>query len=208
MDLTARRKAILEFVSSYTEARGYPPTVREIGAATGLKSTKSVKDHLDKLVQSGFLSRAGRTARSLSSPARKVPETAGIPIIGQVAAGIPMLAEQNITGWLPFPGVAGDGHFFLRVKGDSMTGAGILDGDLVLVRSQPFVQQGEIAVVLVDDEATVKRFYKRAGRIELVPENPSHRRMTFGPDSARLRIEGKVVAVLRILEDGALRPVT
>lgn len=205
MILTERRQRILDFVESFHSANGYPPTVREIGAAVGLSSTKSVKDHLDKLIEAGLLNKSGRNARTL------IPQKAAdrIPIVGQVAAGLPILAQQNITGYFTFPGVPPTGHFFLRVKGDSMTGVGILEGDLVLVRSQPFVEQGEIAVVLVGEEATVKRFFLRPGsRVELRPENPAHAKMVYGPSDEHVKVEGKVIAVLRLLEDGVLRSIT
>jgi len=205
MLLTERRQRILDFVESFLRENGFPPTVREIGAAVGLRSTKSVKDHIDILVEAGLMNRSGRSARTLTTSR----ETAGrIPVVGQVAAGLPILADQNITGWMTFPDIPPQGHFFLKVRGDSMTGAGILEGDLVLVRSQPFVQQGEIAVVLVGEEATVKRFFLRSrNRIELKPENPSHEPMIYGPGDS-VRVEGKVIAVLRLLEDGAFRRVT
>ena len=206
MILTERRQRILDFIENFHAGHGYPPTVREIGAAVGLSSTKSVKDHLDKLVEAGLLNRSGRNARTLIP--QKEPGDR-IPVVGQVAAGLPILAQQNITGYFSFPGIPPVGHYFLRIKGDSMTGAGILEGDLVLVRSQPFVEQGEIAVVLVGDEATVKRFFRRSGnRVELKPENPAHEKMIYGPSDERVKVEGKVIAVLRLLEDGALRSIT
>jgi repressor LexA len=206
MILTERRKRILDFVDEFLRDHGFPPSIREIGAAVGLSSTKSVKDHVDKLVEAGLLNRSGRNARTLT-----LQKEAGdrIPVIGQVAAGLPILAQENVTGYVSFPGVPSRGHFFLRVKGDSMTGAGILEGDLVLVRSQPFVEQREIAVMLVGEEATVKRFFRRSGnRVELRPENPAHSTMIYGPSDERVSVEGKVIAVLRLLEDGALRQIT
>ncbi|NLP06118.1 transcriptional repressor LexA [Candidatus Fermentibacteria bacterium] len=207
--LTERRRAILEFVRGYYSSHGYPPTVREIGQAVGLKSTRSVKDHLDRLVRDGYIERSDRSARALSLGKRAARASDAIPVVGRVAAGTPILAEQNITSHISIPGIGPRGSFFLEVRGDSMTGAGILDGDLVLVREQPFVEQGQIAVVMIGDEATVKRFYKRPGsRIELVPENPAHETRSFGPHDAGLKVVGKVVAVLRLMEKSLLRPVT
>ncbi len=208
-ELTERRRAILDFVRGFHSSRGYPPTVREIGRAVGLKSTRSVKDHLDRLVQDGYIERSDRSARALSLGRRAAQTPGSLPVIGRVAAGMPILAEQNITSHIAIPGIGSRGSFFLEVHGDSMTGAGILDGDLVLVREQPFVEQGQIAVVMVGDEATVKRFYRRPGsRVELVPENPAHQPMSFGPCDSGLKIVGKVVAVLRLMEKNLLRPVT
>jgi repressor LexA len=204
MELTDRNKRILEFVRSFDERNGYPPSIREIASAVGLKSTKSVKDHLDWLVARGYLRRSERAARAIS--VRGAPLGAaggrGLPVVGQVAAGKPILAQENITGWIELPGYPAENHFFLRVKGDSMTGDGILDGDLVLVRSQPFVRQDETAVVLVGDEATVKHFHRVSPDvIELVPANPAFQVMTFSPGGEPLKVLGKVVAVLRTLED-------
>lgn len=208
MELTDRKAGILDFVRSFDERNGYPPSIREIAAAVGLKSTKSVKDHLDWLVAHGYMRRSERSARAISVSRQGVTgadaghRNAGLPVIGQVAAGRPILAQENITGWVELPGYPAGNHFFLRVKGDSMTGDGILDGDLVLVRSQPFVQQGEIAVVLIGDEATVKRFHRvSADAIELVPSNPAYPVMTFESGGENLQVIGKVAAVLRTLEE-------
>jgi len=208
MELTDRKAGILDFIRSFDERNGYPPSIREIAAAVGLKSTKSVKDHLDWLVAHGYLHRSERAARALSVARRETAggdagrRNAGLPVIGQVAAGRPILAQENITGWVELPGYPADNHFFLRVKGDSMTGDGILDGDLVLVRSQPFVRQGEIAVVLIGDEATVKRFRRvSADVIELIPSNPAYPVMTFESGGENLQVIGKVAAVLRTLEE-------
>lgn len=199
MELTERKARILEFVRMHTAEFGYPPTVREIASAVGLRSTKSVKDHIDSLVASGHLCRSDRAARALSLPRSE----AGLPVMGQVAAGSPILASQDITSRVELPGYDSSRHFFLRVRGDSMTPDGIGDGDLVLVRSQPFVRQSEIAVVLVGEEATVKRVEVRAGKVRLLSSNPSHRPMAFDPEADGIRVLGKVVAVLRSLEGEA-----
>ncbi len=201
MELTDRKARILEFVRQFDLRNGYPPSVREIAAAVGLKSTKSVKDHLDWLVAHGFMRRSDRAARAISITSR-VDQGDRLPVVGQVAAGTPVLAQQNITGWVEMPGYGSDRHFFLRVRGDSMQGDAILDGDLVLVRTQPFVEQGEVSVVLVGDDATVKRFYRRGpDEVELAPSNPAYAVQRYGPGSESVRVVGRVVAVLRLLED-------
>jgi repressor LexA len=202
-ELTRRQREMFEFVKNFTSSHGYPPTIREIQNGFGLKSTKGVKDHIDKLVTKGYLTRSNGAARALtitSGPASH--PVVSVPIVGKVAAGMPLLATENILGFYPVPArLSGSARtFLLNVSGDSMVDAAILDGDLVLVRQQPFVEQGEIAVVMVDDEATVKRFYMRNGRIELTPENPSFEVMSFGPEDSSVRVLGKVIAVFRNLE--------
>ncbi len=202
-ELTSRQREMFDFVKSFTSSHGYPPTIREIQKSFGLKSTKGVKDHIDKLVAKGYLTRNDGAARALSiTHGHTSRPVVSVPIIGKVAAGLPFLATENIQGYYPVPErlCGSTSTFLLRISGDSMVGAAILDGDLVLVRQQPFVEQGEIAVVLVDDEATVKRFYKRNGRIELTPENPSFEVMSFGPEDSSVRVLGKVIAVFRNLE--------
>ncbi|MBD3370758.1 transcriptional repressor LexA [Candidatus Fermentibacteria bacterium] len=208
-DLTSRQKQVYNFIRKYVDKHGYPPTIREIQEGFGLKSTKGVKDHIDKLVEKGYLRRRNGSARALELVMRRSgkPNVTLVPVVGRVAAGVPLLATENIVGRIPVSRdvARGEGYFFLRVRGDSMTGAAILDNDLVLVRPQPFVEQGEIAVVMVDDEATIKRFYMRKGRIELVAENEDFPTLGFEPGSDRIRVLGRVVAVYRSL-DQALSP--
>jgi repressor LexA len=202
-ELTRRQHEMLEFVKKFIGAHGYPPTIREIQKGFGLKSTKGVKDHIDKLVAKGYLTRSDGSARALGVPGGHPSHpVVSVPILGRVAAGLPLLATENVDGYYPVPEHLGGSTstFLLRVSGDSMNGAAILDDDLVLVRQQPFVEQGEIAVVLVEDEATVKRFYKRGERVELVPENPSFEVISFGPGDSTVRVLGKVIAVFRNLE--------
>ncbi len=205
-DLTARQKEFLDFVTSFMEEKGYPPSIREIQHAFKLKSTKGVKGHIDRLVERGYLNRKDGSARALSLPSHKIePEKPAIligwaPIVGRVAAGLPILAEENEDGRMPIPerfhGI--EGMFWLEVHGDSMINEGILDGDYVLVRPVPFVEEGTIAVVLVDNEATVKRFYHRGDTIRLVPANDLYKVMEFhGPACASIRVAGKVAAVFR-----------
>lgn len=207
-DLTPRQKQVYNFIRKYLDNHGYPPTIREIQKGFKLKSTKGVKDHIDKLVEKGYLNRRDGSARALELVVRRSGKSgaAMVPVVGRVAAGEPLLATENIVGRIPVGRemVRGEGYFFLRVRGDSMAGAAILDDDLVLVRPQPFVEQGEIAVVMVDDEATVKRFYLRKGRIELMAENDDFPTLSFRPGSDRIRVVGKVVAVYRSMEQSLI----
>jgi len=204
-DLTARQKEFLDFIQSFMKNNGYPPSIREIQHAFNLKSTKGVKGHIDRLVEKGYLNRTDGSARALSLPPhrasfgrRAVDNQA--PVIGRVAAGLPILAEENEEGRMPVPerfhGI--EGIFWLEVHGDSMVDEGILDGDFVLVKPVPFVEEGTVAVVLVDDEATVKKFYHRGDTIRLVPANDLYKVMEFhGSACASIRVAGKVVAVFR-----------
>lgn len=186
---------ILNFVSQHISQAGYPPTVREIAKQFGIKGISAIKKHLDALATKGYLSRT-KGARTIEIASR--PQSISVPVLGQVAAGQPILAEENILGTLALDQsmVRGKKSFLLKVKGDSMINAGILEGDLVLVRPQSQAQNGEIVVVLVEDEATVKRFYHRGRQVVLAPENPDHRPMILTrKDSAR--IIGKVIGVVR-----------
>lgn len=200
-NLTARQRQVLDFVSSFISEHSYPPSIRDIQKHFKLKSTKGVKDHIDRLVDKGYLHRTDGAARAIGIVGQSQP-VRSIPVVGKVAAGLPLLAAENIEDYLPVSKsiARSEGMFYLKVKGDSMINAAILDGDLVLVRPQPFVEQGEIAVVLIDDEATVKRFYKKNGRIELHPENPDYDPIIFDSALHDVRIIGKVAAVYRELE--------
>jgi repressor LexA len=198
--ITARQERILTFIAETVRKRGYPPTVREIGEAVGLTSSSSVHSQLANLERKGLLRRDPTKPRAIGlSDAR--PEAAVVPLVGRIAAGAPIMAEQNVEEYLPVPMgfVDGADHFALRVQGDSMIGAGIFDGDVVIVRRQDDASTGDIVVAVLpgpaEDEATVKRLSRKGGRIVLVPENPSLEpfEMTDG------RIAGKVVAVLRRL---------
>jgi repressor LexA len=182
--LTERQRQILDFLTSYVEAHGYPPTVREIGEAVGLASPSTVHAHLANLERAGLLKRDPTKPRALELTERGRPRPAAddvhrLPLVGEIAAGGPLLAEENIEDYVAVPETLarGDGEeFLLRVKGDSMVNAGILDGDIVVVHRQPDARNGEIVVALAGqdesaDEATVKRFYREAGRVRLQPEN-------------------------------------
>jgi repressor LexA len=200
-DITARQRRIIEFIRKTVRERGYPPTVREIGEAVGLASSSSVHAQLANLERRGLVKRDPTKPRAmeLRGPGTSRRGGVDVPLVGRVSAGTPVLADQNIEEYLTVPtGFAGaEDHFALRVSGDSMVGAGILDGDLVVVRRQHAADEGDIVAVLVpgqaEDEATVKRLHKKDGRVILVPENPSMEpfEMTEG------NILGKIVAVLR-----------
>jgi repressor LexA len=182
--LTERQRQILDFVTSYVDSHGYPPTVREIGEAVGLASPSTVHAHLANLERAGLLKRDPTKPRALELADRGRPEPVAddvhrLPLVGEIAAGGPLLAEENVEDHLAVPETLarGDGEeFLLRVKGDSMIDAGILDGDIVVVHRQPDARDGEIVVALAGqdegaDEATVKRLYREAGRVRLQPEN-------------------------------------
>ncbi len=205
-DLTARQKQFLDFVHSFMEENGYAPSIREIQRAFNLKSTKGVKGHIDRLVEKGYLNRKDGSARAISFPGQRSSygrraADSWAPVIGRVAAGLPILAEENEEGRMPVPerflGV--EGIFWLEVHGDSMIETGILNGDYVLVRPVPFVEEGTVAVVLIDNEATVKKFYHRGDTIRLVPANGLYKTMEFhGAACESIRVAGKVVALYRL----------
>jgi repressor LexA len=204
-EMTPRQRRILEYIRATVAERGYPPTVREIGEAVGLTSSSSVHAQLANLERKGVLRKDPSKPRALSmAPAPGSAATAGVavPLVGRIAAGAPVLADENIEEYLTVPeGFAAEvDHFALTVNGDSMIGAGILDGDVVVVRGQADAGDGDIVAVLLpgpgEDEATVKRLRRRSGRVTLVPENPALEPFEM---AAGGRIVGKVVAVLRRL---------
>jgi repressor LexA len=180
---TERQARILEVIRDFTEQRGYPPSVREIGERVGLSSSSTVQSHLKSLEKHGLIHRDPTKPRALTAggqrggerrPAeRRDAEHALLPIIGKVAAGVPITASENLEGEFPVPAdlARRQGTFMLRVSGDSMVDAAILDGDLIVVAPQPDARNGEIVVAMLDGEATVKRFYREAGRVRLQPEN-------------------------------------
>jgi repressor LexA len=194
-DPTERQTAILQCISRHCRDSGYPPTVREIGLAVGLASPSTVHAHLAKLEAGGHIKRDPTKPRAMfvrpTEPVAPVPPSvAALPLIGSVAAGAPSLAEQDVEDWVTSPF---EGDFVLRVKGDSMIDAGILDGDLVVVRQTPTASDGEIVVAQIQDEATVKRLKRIDGRVHLMPENPAYEPIV--PDEVTLA--GVVVGVLR-----------
>ncbi len=196
-NLTKRQQEVLTFIERYSSEQGYPPTVRDIGRALGLTSPSTVHAHLAKLQGMGALRRDPTKPRALEllgdRAGRMVP--GGLPLVGRVAAGRPVLAEENIEDYIEVPPLAGgdQGSFVLRVSGDSMKNVGILDGDHVVVRPQDTAEDGQIVVALVEDEATVKRFFRERDHVRLQPENDA-----MEPIRTREgRILGRVVGVFR-----------
>jgi repressor LexA len=205
VELTGRQQEIWSFLVEYVDLHGYPPTVREIGEAVGLASPSTVHAHLANLERAGLLKRDPTKPRALELTGRDKPAEAAalelprLPLLGQIAAGGPLLAEQNVEDQIAVPESL-HGDFVLRVKGESMIDAGILDGDLVVVKRAQDARNGDIVVALAGDdesadEATVKTFYREKGRIRLQPENTS-----LEPIYAEhVQILGKVVGVFRTL---------
>ncbi len=202
--LTTRQQRILDYIQKTRDQRGYPPTVREIGEAVGLTSSSSVHSQLSALERKGYLRRDPTKPRAIEVHGSSVearPDAVSVPLLGRIAAGTPLLAVEHVEDHLALPkGLVPDGELFaLRVAGDSMIGAGILDGDLVVIEQRDEAADGEIVAALLpglaEDEATVKRLRREDGRVMLVPENPDLDpfEMTDG------RILGRVVAVLRTL---------
>jgi repressor LexA len=205
MDLTKRQQEIFDFIRKYSAKYGYPPTVRDIGKAVGLASSSTVHAHLANLEKIGLLRRDPSKPRAIElldravgnavGSMRSIVRSEGLPLLGSVAAGQPMLAEENIEDYIPVPEVAGgiDGEYLLQIRGDSMKNAGIIEGDFVVVRPQNTAQEGDIVVALLGEEATVKRFYREADHIRLQPENE-----TMEPiRSKEVKVLGRVVGLLR-----------
>ncbi len=188
--LSPMRVKILDFVNEFCERNGYPPTVREIGDAVGLKSPSTVHSHLKVLSDEGYLGKNGRASRAITL--KNKPSFKAVPVMGTVTAGKPILAQEEISGYVPFEIRGEDKLFALNVRGDSMIGAGILDGDTVIVRIQQSARSGEIVVALINDEATVKRLSLKNG-VWLMPENPAYDPI----DGSECKILGKVIALYR-----------
>ncbi len=191
-----KQQEIYQFILSFLDQWGYPPSVREICAAVDLKSPSTVHFHLNSLEKKGLIVRTGGKTRAISVPARQdAPPSDRIPVLGNVAAGAPILAEECIEDYIPFDtGGRSDEYFALRVRGESMLDAGILPGDLVVVHSQVTASNGEIVVALLEDEATVKRLQRKNGAVWLLPENPEYEPI----DGTGASILGKVTAVIRL----------
>jgi len=205
MDLTKRQQEIFDFIKRYAAEHGYPPTVRDIGKAVGLASSSTVHAHLANLERLGLLRRDPSKPRALELLDRAVSNVAdgvrqalgggGLPLVGHVAAGQPILAEENIEEYISVPEVAGgsDGEYILRVRGDSMVDAGMLEGDFVVVRPQETATDGDIVVALVGEEATVKRFFHESDHVRLQPEN-----QTMEPIRSKdVKVLGRVVGLFR-----------
>jgi repressor LexA len=205
MDLTKRQQEIFDFIRKHSAKYGYPPTVRDIGKAVGLASSSTVHAHLANLEKIGLLRRdptkpraielLDRAAGAAVESVRGIVRTGSLPLVGSVAAGAPVLAEENIEEYVSVPEQAGggDGQYLLRIRGDSMKDAGILEGDYVVVRSQNAARDGDIVVALLGEEATVKRFFRESDHIRLQPENE-----TMEPiRSTDVKVIGRVVGLLR-----------
>jgi repressor LexA len=205
MDLTKRQQEIFDFIRKYSAKYGYPPTVRDIGKAVGLASSSTVHAHLANLEKIGLLRRdpskpraielLDRAMESAVDSVRSIVRPEGLPLVGSVAAGQPVLAEENVEEFVPVPDAAGGakGEYLLRVRGDSMKNVGILEGDLVVVSPQDTARDGEIVVALLGEEATVKRFFREPDHVRLQPENE-----TMEPiRSKEVKVLGRVVGLLR-----------
>lgn len=195
------QQKILDYIKSEIQTKGYPPSVREIANAVGLKSTSTVHGHLQRLEKRGLLHRDAMKPRAMEvvgDPNFVRNSTTAVPVIGRVTAGQPILAEENLEDYVSIPDVMlGDGeHFILLVRGESMIEAGILDGDYIVVRRQQEANNGDIVVAMIDDSATVKRFFKENGHFRLQPENK-----TMAPIYTReVTILGKVVSLYRMVK--------
>jgi repressor LexA len=197
--LTTRQTEILDYLRSEIDRRGLPPTIREIGDEFGIRSTKGVEDHLAALERKGFIRRERGKSRAIEIKDR--PDLRGarlVPLVGRIAAGSPVLAVENHEGsFILDEGLVGSGdNFLLRIVGDSMVKAGILDGDFVVVRQQKTARSGEIVAARIGEEATVKRFQKDGGAVTLLPENDAYEPIVVDP-SAEFELLGKVVGVYR-----------
>ncbi len=197
-ELTKRQREIVEFIKRHLDTTGYPPTIREIGKALGLQSPSTVHAHLAKLETAGLLRRDPTKPRAIELIADKAKRAMGkTPIVGQVAAGQPILAEENVEDYVEIPSIIGGegSDYILQVRGDSMRDAGILEGDYVVVRPSADADNGEIVVALLEDEATVKRFYRDRSnqQIRLEAENPAYEPII----SSDVELLGKVVGVFR-----------
>ncbi len=205
MDLTKRQQEIFDFIRKYSAKYGYPPTVRDIGKAVGLASSSTVHAHLANLEKIGLLRRDPSKPRAIELLDRAVGNAMesvraavrgeGLPLLGAVAAGQPVLADENVEDYVSVPDVAGgsDGQYLLRIKGDSMKDAGILEDDYVVVHQQDTANDGDIVVALLGEEATVKRFFRESDHIRLQPENESMEPIR----SKEVKVLGRVVGLLR-----------
>ncbi|HTC60732.1 MAG: transcriptional repressor LexA [Solirubrobacteraceae bacterium] len=205
MDLTKRQQEIFDFIGKYSAKYGYPPTVRDIGKAVGLASSSTVHAHLANLEKIGLLRRdpskpraielLDRAVGSAVDSVRNIVRPESLPLLGSVAAGQPILAEENVEEYVPVPSLAGgsDGDYLLRIRGESMKNAGIVEDDLVVVHQQDTAQQGDIVVALLGEEATVKRYFRESDHIRLQPENE-----TMEPIRTKeVKVLGRVVGLLR-----------
>jgi repressor LexA len=199
--LSPRQQDILDYIKKHIRTKSYPPSVREIGQAVGLSSSSTVHAHLRQLEQNGYIHRDPTKPRAIEILQEELvlrKEMVNVPILGRITAGEPILAVENVEDVFPLPleFVREDNSYILRVQGDSMIGAGIFDGDYIVVRQQNTAQNGEIVVALIEDEATVKRFFKEADHIRLQPENPRLNPIL----TKEVSILGKVTGLLRRIQ--------
>jgi repressor LexA len=199
-DLTARQQQVLAFISNFLDNNGYPPTLREIAAHLGINGTLGVMRHLEALEKKGCLTKSAGSSRGIVLAGRS--SASSLPIVGVVRAGLPQPAVEDVEGYFAIDSsqLRSGGTFFLRVKGDSMIGASILEGDLALVRPQLTAENREIVVAMVDGEATLKRFFKERGKIRLVAANPNYDDIVVKAGEGEVTIVGKVVGIYRPLE--------
>ena len=201
--LTARQQEIYDFIAQVIRNQGYPPTIREIMEAFGIASTNGVRTTLSALEKKGYIRRTAKLSRSIELTDYQDASLSGdvreVPVIGRVAAGEPILAMENIESTLAVDaGFVPRGDVFaLKVEGDSMRDAGILDGDFVLARHQESAHQGEIVVAVIGEEATVKRYYREGSRVKLMPENEAYQPIVVGKSHESFRIAGKIVGLMR-----------
>jgi len=195
-ELTKKQARILEFVQKFLKDRGYPPTIREIGSNFRI-GPRAAKEHLDAIEKKGFISRK-KGARMIEISPEAKTRFEGIPVVGKVAAGRPVLAEENLESYLRIDEslTHGEEVFFLKVKGDSMKGSGIFDRDLVLVKKQAVASDGDIVVIRIEDEATVKRYQRKKNRILLLPDNPEYDPIEINQEED-FEILGKVIGLWR-----------
>ena len=191
-ELTSTQKKIYEFLAERAQ-KNIPPSVREIGQAVGLKSTSSVQSNLDALEAAGYIERDPMLKRTIRVKNNEADDVIQVPLIGTVTAGMPILAVESIEGYVPFAARSDKPLFALKVKGDSMINAGILNGDIIIAEKTPTAVNGEIVVALLEDEATVKRFYKEADHFRLQPENDDYAPII----SNEIIILGKVISLIR-----------
>ena len=204
-ELTPEQHRVVAYILSYRQQNGFPPTVREIGAALGYKSPNNVRQHLRLIEQKGFIRLLPGKARGIEISVMFAAEEfgegereEGVPLIGSVAAGKPITAIENVDSYVTLDRsiFKGEGLFALRIKGDSMNGMGILNGDIVVVRKKDQAQHGEVVVVVIDGDATLKRFIKEGGKVKLRAENPEYDDIVLDPGSS-IQVAGKLVGVIR-----------
>lgn len=203
-ELTSEQRRVVGYMLTYRAENGFPPTVREIATALGYKSPNNVRQHLRLIEQKGFIRLLPGKARGIEISATLAAEEfgeevdEGIPLIGSVAAGKPITAIENVEGYVTLDRsiFRGEGLFALRIRGDSMSGMGILNGDMVVVRKKAQAEQGEVVVVVIDGDATLKRFIKEGGMVKLRAENPAYDDIVLDPNSS-LQVAGKLVGVIR-----------